>query len=107
MNGTSQPRNNTPLIVYCVTLMGLTSIGCGTWLISKGYMAGELLLSSGGVAAISGLLGMAVNRPAQPNPLGDGDTTTTQTTQTVTKPKTDPLSTDALIAAEQKPKETI
>jgi hypothetical protein len=64
-NGNTQP-NHTRLIVLCVTLMGLASIAGGVWLISKGYMAGELLLSSGGVAAISGLLGMG--RPGSPQP---------------------------------------
>lgn len=68
MNGSGQPKNHTPLIVICVTIMGLTSIILGSYLISKGYMSGELLLSSGGVAAISGLLGMAVNRPPTPMP---------------------------------------
>lgn len=64
-NGTL-PINHTKFIVACVTILGILCILAGGTLTWRGYNA-ELLIG-GGVAAISGLLGVISNRQPTPPP---------------------------------------
>jgi len=62
MNGTA-PTNHTRFIVFCITFLGAISIICGSFLLWKGFQSGELLVSSGGVGAIAGLVGFLSGKP--------------------------------------------
>ena len=74
-------KNYVRFIVICITLLGSLSIAAGSYLILKGYQSGELLIANGGIAAISGLVGMlGVGKPSSHTP--NGDTTKTETTKT-------------------------
>lgn len=53
-------------IVGCITFLGTISIAGGVWLSWKGFHDGQVLISTGGVGAISGLLGMLNNRQGPP-----------------------------------------
>ncbi len=71
----NQPPNHTPLIVVCVTVMGMTAALAGSWLLWKGFAGGgELVVTLN--SAISGLVGFLGGR-AMNNP-------NTATTSTVT-----------------------
>lgn len=75
--------NHTRFIIGCITLLSSEAIVAGYHLLSLGYQSGELLVTSGGVAGISGLVGflggrMSTDRPAAPNITGNvsGDVNT-------------------------------
>lgn len=63
-------KNHTRFIVTTILILALAAIGCGTFLVYKGYQtAGELLLANGGIGAISGLIGLISQaRPSPPPP---------------------------------------
>jgi len=46
------------IIIASVTLMGIFSILAGVILVSRGHESGEILIQGGGVAVISGLMGI-------------------------------------------------
>jgi hypothetical protein len=60
--------HDTKFIVSCITFLGSLAIVCGSFLLWKGFQSGEILVSSGGVAAISGLTGMLSMQKPQSSP---------------------------------------
>lgn len=63
MNG-NNPSNHTRFVVACITFLGILCVVGGTALVFKGY-PGDLVIG-GGLAAISGLIGMLSNRTNTP-----------------------------------------
>jgi hypothetical protein len=46
------------VIVACVTVLGMFSILSGVYLVKQGFETGETLIQGGGVAVITGLMGV-------------------------------------------------
>lgn len=66
-NGTSaevppaipQARSHVLFVVFCITLLGIACIVCGTYLIMHNHESGgTLLISTGGSGTITGLIGL-------------------------------------------------
>lgn len=49
--------SHTRFIVGCITAITIVCIGCGFWLLLKGFQSGEILITSGGCSGLSGLIG--------------------------------------------------
>jgi hypothetical protein len=50
-------NNHTIFIVGCITFLSGVAMGLGFYLLLKGFQSGELLVTNGGVAGLSGLIG--------------------------------------------------
>lgn len=84
------PPNHTRFIVGSITLLSAAAIGCGTYLLLKGYQSGELLaqMASSGLSGLIGFLGGKMASNAEHNARVT-DPTTVQTTVTESKPPTE------------------
>ena len=47
----------TTFIILCISCLSLVSMLLGAYLLLKGFQSGELLVTNGGVAGLSGLIG--------------------------------------------------
>lgn len=54
-----QARSHVLFVVFCITLLGVACIVCGTYLIMHNHESGgTLLISTGGSGTITGLIGL-------------------------------------------------
>ena len=50
-------EDHTNFIVGCITLLSIVAMALGFHLLLRGFQSGELLVTNGGVAGLSGLVG--------------------------------------------------
>jgi hypothetical protein len=76
-------RSHVLLVVFCITLLGVTCIISGSYLIMHNHESGgTLLISTGGSGTITGLIGLLSMSKQTPAP-----TTGATATATATAPK--------------------
>jgi hypothetical protein len=79
----NQPACNIALALRCITLIAISCVVAGSFLLWKGYDGGGVLVSAA-ASGMTGLIGMISMRNAPPPP--PPDTTATQAITTVTTP---------------------
>lgn len=50
------PINHDRLLIWMISMLGISCIGAGAWLIFRGFQSGELLIANGALVAIQGLI---------------------------------------------------
>lgn len=75
-------QDHTALIVKWVGFLSSLAMVLGAVLLYKGYQSGELLVTSGGVAGISGLVGFLGGKLVQKPTVSDPSQVPTTVTET-------------------------
>lgn len=79
---TTHPADHTPLVINWIGWLSVISIVTGAIVIVVGYASGELMVTSGGVAGISGLVGFLGGRATAKPGVNDPDKVQTTTVET-------------------------